>query len=151
MMTSRLFALALAATLTFGQQKKPQPPPAPAVESTLSGAESTDRAQRVELNLLGQTDADAGESRRNENVQFNLVDNNALKELNVRLGTTATIIREFQPERSYFGAEFGNAPSAVLHAPPVEAKQFHGNVFYGHQNSVFSARSFFQVGSVKAA
>src|SRR5262245_58402419 len=47
--------------------------------------------KRVEMNLLGKTDAASGESRRNENVQFNLVDNNSLKELNVRLGTTATI------------------------------------------------------------
>src|SRR5262245_64716936 len=36
--------------------------------------------KRVEMNLLGKTDAASGESRRNENVQFNLVDNNALKE-----------------------------------------------------------------------
>ena len=54
--------------------------------------------KRTELNLLGTTDAAAGESRRNENVQFNLIDNNALKDLNIRLGTNATIVTEFQPE-----------------------------------------------------
>src|SRR5690349_7813700 len=49
-------------------------------------------ARRIELNLLGKTDVAGGESRRNENIQFNLVDNNALKELNVRLGATTTIV-----------------------------------------------------------
>jgi hypothetical protein len=37
---------------------------------------------------LGATDSAAGESRRNENVQFNLIDNNGLKYLNIRLGNT---------------------------------------------------------------
>lgn len=107
--------------------------------------------KRLELNLLGQTDAAAGESRRNENLPFNLVDNNALKELNVRLGTTATIIREFRPERNYFGAEFGNLPVAPLHAPALSPTGRHGTLYGTHQNSVFSARSFFQVGDVKPA
>src|ERR1043165_5936593 len=73
-------------------------------------AQQTDDRRR-ELNLLGKEDAGAGESRRNENIQFNAVDNNALKELNVRLGVSATVVSEFQPERGYFGAEFGLAPS----------------------------------------
>ncbi len=108
--------------------------------------------KRVELNLLGQTDAAAGESRRNENIQFNLVDNNALKELNVRLGTSTTIITEFRPERNYFGAEFGNAPSVTIHvAASAGPRDFHGRLYWLHQNSVFSARSFFQVGGVKPA
>ncbi len=108
-------------------------------------------SKRIELNLLGQTDAAAGESRRNENIPFNLVDNNALKELNVRLGTTATIIREFRPERNYFGAEFGNAPAAPLHVTALPRSGVHGTAYEAHQNSIFSARSFFQAGDVKPA
>jgi hypothetical protein len=107
--------------------------------------------KRVELNLLGQVDTQSGESRRNENVQFNLIDNNALKELNVRLGTTATIVEEFDPGRNYFGAEFGNAPSPVLHVAPAQRAGFHGHLRYSHQNSVSTARSFFQVGAVQPA
>lgn len=108
-------------------------------------------AEAVHLNLLGNTNTAAGESRRNENVQFNLVDNNALKELNVRLGVSATILTEMQPSRGYFGAEFGGTPSAPIHVtlPPVSA--WHGQLYYSHLNSVFSARSFFQVGDVKPA
>ncbi|HSB15455.1 MAG TPA: TonB-dependent receptor [Bryobacteraceae bacterium] len=109
------------------------------------------KTRRTDLNLLGQTDVDAGESRRNENIQFNLVDNNALKELNVRLGTTATIIDEFRPSRSYFGSEFGNAPTPVLHLPAAGRSPMHGNGYFSHLNSVFSARSFFQAGDVKPA
>src|SRR5713226_7977307 len=85
--------------------------------------------QRTELNLLGKVDAASGESRRNENVQFNLIDNNALKELNVRLGTTATIVEEFQADRGYFGVEFGNRPPAPLHVGPSRFSAMHGEVF----------------------
>jgi len=107
--------------------------------------------QRTRLNLLGQTNVLNGESRRNENVQFNLVDNNLLKELNNRLGTTATIITEFRPELGYYGAEYGNAPKGTLHILPQSKPGIHGRLFLTHLNSVFSSRSFFQVGNVKPA
>ena len=111
----------------------------------------SDGAQRTEINLLGETASESGESRRNENVQFNLVDNNALKELNIRLGTTATIIDEFAVNQGYFGSEYGKPPTPPVHAPPASAGGFHGDAFWRHNNSVFSARSFFQVGSVQPA
>ncbi|HWQ52148.1 MAG TPA: hypothetical protein VN442_00590, partial [Bryobacteraceae bacterium] len=47
------------------------------------------------------------------------------------------------------GAEFGNAP--LPHLPSGGAKRFHEPLFETHQNSVFSTRSFFQVGAVKPA
>jgi len=107
--------------------------------------------KRIEMNLLGKTDAASGESRRNENIQFNLVNNNALKDLNVRLGTTATIVREFDPASGYFGAEFGNAPkSSITILGPIKSG-FHGRLYETHLSSVTSARSFFQVGGVKPA
>jgi hypothetical protein len=107
--------------------------------------------RRRELNLLGKEDAGAGESRRNENIQFNAVDNNALKELNVRLGVSATLISEFQPERGYFAAEFGLAPSAPVHLAKSGREGWHGTLYWNHLNSVTSARSFFQVGDVRPA
>ena len=113
--------------------------------------EAGDAQKHVELNLLGKEDAAKGESRRNENIQFNLVDNNALKELNVRLGATATLVEEFRADRGYFGAEFGTpAPGPIALAAQRRAG-WHGNLFANHQNSVFSARAFFQVGDVKPA
>jgi len=108
--------------------------------------------QRTELNLLGTTDSAAGESRRNENVQFNLIDNNALKEINIRLGTSATMITEFRPDRKYFGTEFGNKPSSPIHlTPQVVPNSTHGALYFTRSDSLFSARSFFQVGGVKPA
>ena len=107
--------------------------------------------KRVELNLLGKTDAAAGESRRNENIQFNLVDNNALKELNLRLGISATIVETFRPERNYFSAEFGNAAQGPPHVAPALKAPWHGTANWAHLNSILSARSFFQVGGVQPA
>lgn len=114
-------------------------------------AKPSDANKRVELNMLGKTDSASGESRRNENVQFNLVDNGALKELNVRLGTTATIVQEFNPASNYFGSEFGNAPRSAISPPASLRSGFHGQLYAGHLNSAFTARSFFQVGAVKPA
>ena len=107
--------------------------------------------RRTELNLLGQTDTGSGESQRNENVQFNLIENNALKDLLLRMGTTATIIPEFRPERNYFGAEFGDRIPAQIHVAANPVSTVHGSIYEAHNNSVFSARSFFQVGDVQPA
>ena len=62
-------------------------------------------AGRTVFKFLGKTDTQGGEAKRNDNVSFDLVDNNALKEQNSRLGTSATLIQEFLPQHSYFGAE----------------------------------------------
>jgi len=126
----------------------PAPPP-PKPESAAEAKPEASR--RVELNLLRKEDSQAGESRRNENVQFNLVDNNALKELNIRLGTSATITPEFQPDRNYFGSEYGNAPPPGIHLAPAAGRGFHGGAYFSHLNTAFSARSFFQAGAVKPA
>lgn len=126
------------------------PPKPPAEAPATQELSPTADARRLELNLIGKTNTAAGESRRNENIQFNPVDNNALKELNIRLGATATIVKDVRPEHGYFSAEFGNPPSPVLHVPAVPAG-FHGEVWETHQNSFTSARSFFQVGGVEPA
>ena len=66
---------------------------------------------------VSQTDAAAGENERNENVAVAPVDLNILKDLLVRIGTTATIIPQFLPDLDYFGSEYGVAPSIGLHVP----------------------------------
>ena len=115
-----------------------------------AGDAGTD-GQRTSLNLLGQEDTESGEARRNENVQFNLVDTNTLQELNIRLGATATIVTEFRPDRDHYGAEYGRRAAPSLHLPPARGSGIHGNVSWTHGNSAFSARSFFQVGDVQSA
>ena len=133
--------LLLLALLAASDDKPPAGPPKPEAKPD----------QRAELNLLGKVDTQSGESRRNENVQFNLIDNNTRKELNTRLGTSATIVDEFHPDRNYFGVEYGNAPPAILHVPASKPAGLHGSLYETHNNSIFSARSFFQVGGVQPA
>ena len=119
-----------------------------ASEEGIAASESTGRTQ---LNLLGEVDSESGEGRRNENVELTLIDNNVLKEIIVRMGATATLIQDFQAEKRYFGAEFGNDPSEPIHVQSSAAPAFHGTLYWSHNNSVFNARSFFQVGDVKPA
>ena len=120
-------------------------------ESAPATAEETPNTERTTLNLLGEVDTKSGEARRNENVRMTLIDNNVLKELNQRMGTTATVIKEFRVEQRYFGSEFGSQPVKGLHLAPPAARTRHGQLYWRHDNSVFSARSFFQVGKVKPA
>ena len=105
-----------------------------------------------QANILGRVDVQAGEARRNENVFITALDNNAQKEANIRLGTTATAITEFTSALTYFGAEFGLTPSSALHLGPARRpKAIHGNLQWTHANSALAARSFFQVGDVLPA
>src|SRR5262249_38447244 len=117
---------------------------------TATGEESAER-NRAGENLLGQADTSKGEARRNENVQINLLDTNAVRELNVRVGTTATIVQEFVPERSYWAAAYGTPPRSPIRVQQQQGSGVHGSLFWNHNNSIFSARSFFQVGPVKPA
>ena len=148
--------------VVFAQQQTPAPASAPAAEQEAADetedeavpeteAESTATQNRTSLNLLGQTNAQSGESNRNQNVSINLVNNSAAQELNNRVGTTATIISDFAADRGYFSSEFGNAPRAPIHAVAQNGTAWHGNASWAHNNSIFNARSFFQVGGVKPA
>ena len=120
--------------------------PAPAVSPDASAA-----ADRTRLNLLGEVNSEQGEGRRNENVRLTLIDNNVLRELNERLGISATAVGSFQIDRSYWATEFGGPPGRPLHVPPARAARVNGNIYLTHTNSAVSARSFFQVGAVQPA
>ena len=157
------FALAISLiTSCMAQDRKPETvdsKPAESKPSTESnskaapaaGTEGQAAQQRLQLNLLGQTDTASGESRRNENVQFSLIDTNTMREMNARIGTTATLIEQFQPERSYFGSEYGRPPTIPLHLPAARDSVTHGALWETHSNHLFRARSFFQVGGVRPA
>ena len=127
------------------------PEPAPADSAPASAVADTADDERTKLNLLGQVDSSSGESRRNENVRITLTDNNVLKELNTRMGPTATLVLEFHADKGYFGKEFGGAPVGQVHLAPSRVSGIHGNVYESHNNSLLSARSFFQVGDVQPA
>ncbi|WP_321473756.1 TonB-dependent receptor [uncultured Paludibaculum sp.] len=88
--------------------------------------------------------------QRNENVAIWFIDTNAVKEANIRVGTTTTAIPEPLAETHYFAAEHGRPPAELLMLKPASApSNWHGEGFWSHQNSIFNARTFFQVGSVK--
>ena len=130
---------------------EPSPTAEPQPETPPPTAASQAEQQRLELNLLGQTDAASGESRRNENVQFNLIDRNAMRELNTRVGATATPIEQFHADRDYFGGEYGRPATSPLHLPPASGAALHGALWETHSNNLFRARSFFQAGPVQPA
>ena len=125
--------------------------PTPAEASATVGVGPSASDERTTLNLLGTVDTNSGESQRNENVQITLIDNNVLNELNRRMGTTATIIGEFEVERGYFGAEFGGPPTSSLHLDDSTVSRLRGSFYESHNNSILSARSFFQVGDIQPA
>jgi hypothetical protein len=96
----------------------------------------------------GQEATDAT-ARRNENVAIYQIDTNAIKEAIIRVGTTTTIVPEGSVETTYFATEHGRPPGeAFLLAPPKASAGHHGELYWWHQNSVFNARTFFQVGDV---
>ncbi len=156
MSNNKKITCAILTVLLCGCMVLAQAPAKPKSEQKPEAGEATTPApaqqnQRTQLNLLGQTDTSSGESRRNENVQFNLIDNNSLRELNLRVGTTATLIPEFSAARNFFGAEYGAPSAPPVHLPRSRTGGIHGSLFETHNNSIFSARAFFQVGGVRPA
>jgi hypothetical protein len=103
-------------------------------------------------NVLGRADTQSGEARRNENQFITALDNNAVKESNNRLGTTATAVEDFSTAARFFGGEYGQAPVGYPHLGRSRATNApRGALQWTHMNSVFSARTFFQVGGFKPA
>ena len=155
LVSARLAAIVLLLLVPWsglGQQdataEEAEPQNEAETEAETDEAESDDRTS---LNLLGEVDAEKGESRRNENVQITLIDNNVLRELTTRMGTTATVTGEFKVDQRYFATEFGQPIKRAPHQGSSLVSGVHGNLHWTHQNSITSARSFFQVGSVKPA
>ncbi|MBI1357574.1 MAG: hypothetical protein GC160_24805 [Acidobacteria bacterium] len=156
----RALVLLLCAPVLLPAQSPPESsPPAETGAAEAAGASifeevpeaAEEGSSRTDLNLLGVVDAESGEARRNENVQIDLIDNNVLKEMNKRIGVTATIVEEFEVQSNFFGSEFGGSPSTPAALPFSSARDVHGSLFWTHDNSIFRARSFFQVGDVQPA
>lgn len=91
----------------------------------------------------------SGAAQRNENVAVQQIDTYAAKEANIRVGTRATVSQFAGVDTTYFATEHGQASSEPLAIPAVSPRAgWHGEAFWIHQNSVFNARTFFQVGPV---
>ncbi|HYM13405.1 MAG TPA: hypothetical protein VEU62_21885 [Bryobacterales bacterium] len=94
-------------------------------------------------------DSSSGASKRNENVYINRIDTGFIKELNVRLGDNVTIADQPSIDRRNYASEHGRTETDVLYFKPSLIDRWHGSAFEDHRNSVFNARSFFQVGPVQ--
>lgn len=123
----------------------------PVAARSSPSTQETEAPPAADLNLLGKADTKSGEGKRNENVAFNLIDNNAQKEAQTRTGITATIYPEWLIQKNYFSTQYGNPPVGGVQVMPRKAGAFHGEGWYLHSNSVTQARSFFQVGGVEPA
>jgi len=86
---------------------------------------------------------------RNENVAVNLIDNNAIKELNQRLGAMISLLAEPRSEAGLYASQFGRTGGGYTLGALSRPSTWHGEMQHQHQNSVFNARTFFQSGPVK--
>ncbi len=101
------------------------------------------------LRRQGEAGQQSAGSQRNENIQVNLIDNDALTEQLGRSGADVSPITEFSAVRANYAAEFGGlgANIQILRTEPQSG--YHGEFYEYLQNSVFNARTFFQVGDVR--
>jgi hypothetical protein len=142
MSLSALLAVLLFIFSLHAQEKGDRAPESSATPRTPTRSDKI-RSETVR----GKLDATA---QRNENVAVYQIDNNAIKEANIRLGDKVTILSEAPVDVSYYATEHGRPagePVVLRPASPVPAP--HGELYWWHQNSVFNARTFFQVGGVK--
>lgn len=87
---------------------------------------------------------------RNENVAVYLIDTNAAKEAAIRAGSQVALVTEASVEANHLAADQGRPTTGGFSfAPPARPNGWHGELYYRHQNSVFNARTFFQVGGVQ--
>ncbi len=126
----RILALVVCVVPAAGQTPAAQPKPAPATPAAKPRVDSA--------------------SRRNENIQVNRIDNEAVKEAGIRLGASTTIVAEAPVESTYYATEHGRpAGETVFLRPAAPPQAWHAELTESHQNSIFNARTFFQVGPVK--
>ncbi len=137
----RVGGILALAVLTF-QTASSQTPTAAVQAPKVNGAKpASPPATRSRMGAAAQ---------RNENVIVYMIDTNAIKEANIRVGSSTTVVAEPRVESQYFATEHGAAPSSTPGLRPQTAPAgLHGDASYSHQNSVFNARTFFQAGGVK--
>jgi hypothetical protein len=143
---------------TPDQKKTPAsaPPPQPQATQSAKGSQpKADNQPKLE-NLppakeTPETEQPAsGAALRNENVFASKLDTDTQKADDSRLGVDYVVVMKPVVESSFYAAEDGKSPSS----PSVLGRAtfpnaWHGELFESLQNSVFNARTFFQVGPVQ--
>ncbi len=120
--------------------------PANQTDSTKTAAAGKDAAQSD----ANRKAPEAG-SQRNQNIQINLIDNNALNERLGREGILPVVPRDFTAVKSDYASEFGGMGRNIDIVSPEKRSRYHGEAYESLQNNIFNARTFFQVGSVQKA
>ena len=138
-----LTAFCCAVALLVAQQPPPEEKPAEPVAPSESPTEESAKPLPDAAEEVG-----SGASKRNENVAITRIDTGALKELMIRLGASVTIAEPSLDRRNY-ATEHGQPPSEPIYHRPTAFTRWHATAFEAHQNSVFNARTFFQVGPVQ--
>ena len=87
-------------------------------------------------------------ARRNQNIQINMVDTQALIESLDRQGAQVSPVGEFSATRQNYAAEFGGVGSAPRIVRSARQDTYHGELYGTHNNNWLNARTFFQVGPV---
>ena len=87
-------------------------------------------------------------ARRNQNVQINLVDTQALMESLDRQGAQVSPVTEFSATRQNYAAELGGVGPSPRIVRGARQDSYHGELYGTHNNSRLNARTFFQVGPV---
>jgi hypothetical protein len=92
----------------------------------------------------------SGAALRNENVFASKLDTDAQKADDQRLGGSYVLVSQPAVEASYYASEYGQAssPLPVLNQPAL-LRAWHADLFEFLRNSVFNARTYFQVGPVQ--
>ena len=87
-------------------------------------------------------------ARRNQNIQINLVDTQALMESLDRQGAQVIPVTEFSATRQNYAAEFGGVGPSPRIVSSARGNAYHPELYGTHNNNRLNARTFFQVGGV---
>ena len=105
-------------------------------------------SRAVERARTARATATAEGARRNQNIQVNLVDNQALNEALGRQGARMAPVAEFSAARGNYAADLGGLGQAPAVLRGDRQPAFRGEVFATHNNNHLNSRTFFQVGEV---
>ena len=95
-----------------------------------------------------QSDQQVEGARRNQNIQINLVDTQALMESLDRQGAQVSPVAEFSATRQNYAAELGGLGPSPRIVRGTRQDSYHGELYGTHNNNRLNARTFFQVGPV---
>ena len=87
-------------------------------------------------------------ARRNQNIQIDMVDTQALIESLDRQGAQVSPVGEFSATRQNYAAEFGGVGPGPRIVGSARQDTYHGELYGTHNNNWLNARTFFQVGPV---